>query len=65
MKLISQKVVILAPDVGGAKMGQSYAKKLQVGFALIDKRRPKPNQTEVVNLIGDLSGKHVILIDLY
>ena len=55
--------VVLSPDVGGAKMGQSYAKKMQLGFALIDKRRPKPNQTEVVNLVGDLQNKHVIIID--
>ena len=55
--------VVLSPDVGGAKMGQSYAKKMQIGFALIDKRRPKPNQTEVVNLVGDLQNKHVIIID--
>ena len=63
MNLNDQNGVILAPDVGGAKMGQSYAKKLQLGFALIDKRRPKPNQTEVVNLIGNLSNRHVIIID--
>jgi len=63
MNLNDQNGVILAPDVGGAKMGQSYAKKLQLGFALIDKRRPKPNQTEVVNLVGNLSNRHVIIID--
>ncbi len=55
--------VVLAPDMGSAKMSQSYAKKLQVGFALIDKRRPKPNQAEVANLIGDLDNKHVLIID--
>ncbi len=63
MNLNEENGVILAPDVGGAKMGQSYAKKLQLGFALIDKRRPKPNQTEVVNLVGNLLNKHVIIID--
>ena len=63
MGLTEQNGVILAPDVGGAKMGQSYAKKLQLGFALIDKRRPKPNQAEVANLIGNLKNKHVIIID--
>ena len=55
--------VVLAPDVGSAKMSQSYAKKLGIGFALIDKRRPKHNVTEVVNLIGDLKDKHVFIID--
>ena len=55
--------VVLAPDIGSAKMSQSYAKKLGIGFALIDKRRPKHNVTEVVNLIGDLKDKHVFIID--
>ena len=55
--------VVLAPDIGSAKMSQSYAKKLGVGFALIDKRRPSPNIAEVANLIGDLKGRHVFIID--
>jgi len=61
--LCESSSVILAPDVGSAKMSQSYAKKLNIGFALIDKRRPKPNQAEVANLIGDLENKDVIIID--
>ena len=63
MKLNEETGVVLAPDIGSAKMSQSYAKKLGVGFALIDKRRPKPNQAEVANLVGDLDGKHVLIID--
>ena len=55
--------VVLAPDVGSAKMSQAYAKTLGVGFALIDKRRPKPNQAKVANLIGDLKNKKVLIID--
>ena len=55
--------VVLAPDIGSAKMSQSYAKKLGVGFALIDKRRPSPNIAEVANLIGDLKGRQVFIID--
>jgi len=55
--------VVLAPDVGSAKMSQAYAKKLGMGFALIDKRRPKANHAEVVNLIGDLDNKKVLIID--
>ena len=42
---------------------QAYAKSLGVGFALIDKRRPKANKAEVVNLVGDLKDKHVMIID--
>jgi ribose-phosphate pyrophosphokinase len=55
--------VVLAPDIGSAKMSQSYAKKLGIGFALIDKRRPSPNIAEVANLIGDLKGRQVFIID--
>jgi len=55
--------VVLAPDVGSAKMSQAYAKVLGVSFALIDKRRPKHNQAEVANLVGDLNNKHVLIID--
>tara|TARA_B100000959_G_scaffold246780_1_gene272571 strand:+ start:25 stop:960 length:936 start_codon:yes stop_codon:yes gene_type:complete len=55
--------VVLSPDVGSAKMSQAYAKTLGISFALIDKRRPKPNQTVVVNLVGELKNKHVLIID--
>ncbi len=55
--------VVLAPDVGSAKMSQAYAKKLGLGFALIDKRRPSHNVSKVVNLIGDLESKQVFIID--
>ena len=55
--------VVLAPDVGSAKMSQAYAKKLGLGFALIDKRRPTHNVAKVVNLIGELKNKQVFIID--
>ena len=55
--------VVLAPDVGSAKMSQAYAKTLGVSFALIDKRRPKANEAVVANLVGDLKNKHVLIID--
>ena len=55
--------VVLAPDVGSAKMSQAYAKSLGISFALIDKRRPKPNETEIANLVGDLKNKKVLIID--
>ncbi len=53
----------MAPDVGSAKMSQAYAKSLGISFALIDKRRPKPNETEIANLVGDLNNKEVLIID--
>lgn len=55
--------VVLAPDVGSAKMSQGYAKNLGMHFALIDKRRYAPNKAEVSHLIGDLEGLDVLIID--
>ena len=55
--------VVLSPDVGSAKMSQAYAKTLGISFALIDKRRPKANEAVVVNLVGELNNKHVLIID--
>ena len=58
-----ETAVVLAPDVGRAPMAQSFARHLGIGFVLGDKRRPGPNQAEVVHLIGDLKDKDVIIID--
>ena len=55
--------VVLSPDVGSARMSQSYAKKLGMHFALIDKRRYAPNKAQVMHLIGDLDNKDVLIID--
>ena len=63
MNLTENNGVVLAPDIGSAPMSQSYAKKLGIGFALIDKRRTGHNQAEVANLIGELEDKHAIIID--
>ena len=63
LDLNEENGVVLAPDIGSANMSQSYAKKLHLGFALIDKRRPAKNKAEVVNLVGDLQNKHVLIID--
>jgi ribose-phosphate pyrophosphokinase len=63
MNLNEDTGVVLAPDVGSAKMSQAYAKTLGISFALIDKRRPKANEAVVVNLVGELNNKHVLIID--
>ena len=55
--------VVLSPDMGSARMGQAYARYLDLGFALIDKRRPAPNRVEVVHLVGNLQDRHVLIID--
>ena len=63
MNLSGDNGVVLSPDIGSAPMSQSYAKKLGIGFALIDKRRTGHNKAEIANLIGDLKNKHAIIID--
>ncbi len=55
--------VIVAPDVGALKMARAYAKRLGGDLALIDKRRPRQNEAEVMNIIGEVKGRNVILID--
>ena len=54
--------VVLAPDIGSAKMSQSYAKHMSMHFALIDKRRYAPNKAEVNHLIGDLENMDVLIM---
>jgi ribose-phosphate pyrophosphokinase len=56
-------LVVVAPDVGSLKMARSYAKRLHTDLALIDKRRPRQNEAEVMNIIGEVKGKNVLLID--
>ncbi len=56
-------VVVVAPDVGSVKLARAYAKRLDTSLAILDKRRPKPNVSEVVNIIGDVSGKNVLMVD--
>ncbi len=56
-------VVVVAPDVGSAKMARGFAKRLNGSLAIIDKRRPRPNQSEVVNVVGEVDGRDCILTD--
>lgn len=56
-------LVVVAPDVGAIKMARAYANRLNAELAVIDKRRPQQNQTQVVNIIGEVEGKNVLLID--
>jgi ribose-phosphate pyrophosphokinase len=58
-----QDVVVVAPDVGSAKMARGFAKRLNGSLAIIDKRRTGPNVAEVVNVVGDVAGKNCILAD--
>lgn len=59
----SGNLVIAAPDVGGAKRANSYAKKLNVGLAICHKQRQKANEISEMTVIGDVEGKDVVLLD--
>ena len=55
--------VIVAPDVGSAKMARGFAKRLNGTLAIIDKRRPSPNVSEVLNVVGEVEGKDCLIPD--
>lgn len=55
--------VAVSPDAGGVERARAYAKRLNAGLAIIDKRREKPNQSEVMNIIGDVKDKTAIIVD--
>ena len=56
-------LVVVSPDVGGIKMARAYAKRLDAELVLIDKRRPAPNVVEVMNIVGSVEGKNVLIVD--
>jgi ribose-phosphate pyrophosphokinase len=56
-------LVIVAPDVGSAKMARGFAKRLNASLAIIDKRRPSANVAEVLNVVGDVKGRDCIIPD--
>ena len=63
-RLQLSNLAVAAPDVGGVKTARSYAKLVgDADLVVVDKRRPKHNVAEVMNIIGDVSGKNVIIID--
>ena len=58
-----QDLVVVAPDVGAAKMARGFAKRLDGTFAIIDKRRPRANVAEVVNVVGEVAGRDCLIVD--
>jgi len=62
-KLDSSNLMIVSPDVGSTKMGRAFAKRLNVDLAIVDKRRSEKDNIEVMNIIGDVSGKDVVILD--
>ena len=58
-----QEVMVVSPDVGSVARARAFAQKLGMPLAIVDKRRQKANSSEVMNIIGDVTDKHVILLD--
>ena len=58
-----ENLIVVAPDTGGAERARAYAKRLNAGLALCDKRRERPNEADVMNIVGDVRGKNCLIID--
>lgn len=63
LKQLKNDLVIVSPDAGGVERARAYAKRMNVSLAIIDKRRESPNVSQVMNIIGDVSGMVAILVD--
>jgi len=61
--LEGDEVVVVSPDVGSVTRARSFANRLNASLAIVDNRRPRANEAEVMNVIGDVKGKKAILID--
>ena len=61
--LVDDDFVVVSPDVGSVSRARNVAAKLNCPMAIIDKRRPKANQVEIMNIIGDVKGKTCLLVD--
>src|SRR5579864_1722194 len=59
----SKDVMVVSPDVGGVVRARALAKRLDAPLAIVDKRRERAGESEVMNLIGDVDGRHCVLID--
>ena len=60
---VGEEPVVLSPDVGGVTRARDLAAKIGASLAIIDKRRPAPNVSEVMNVIGDVVGRTVVIVD--
>ncbi len=58
-----QNLCIVSPDVGSIKLARATAKALNAELAIVDKRRPKPNKSEVMNIIGNIEGRNILIRD--
>ncbi|MGH9947110.1 MAG: ribose-phosphate diphosphokinase [Pyrinomonadaceae bacterium] len=58
-----ENLIVVAPDTGGAERARAYAKRLDAGLALCDKRRERANESDVMNIVGDVEGKNCLIVD--
>jgi ribose-phosphate pyrophosphokinase len=63
LKHLKNDIVIVSPDAGGVERARAFAKRMNASLAIIDKRRDAPNVSQVMNIIGDVSGMVAILVD--
>ena len=56
-------LVVMSPDLGSVNRARGFAERIDAPLAIVDKRRPKPNQSEVMNIIGDIVDKEVLIVD--
>jgi len=57
------QTVVVSPDAGGVERARAFSKRLGAGLAIIDKRRPAPNVSEIMNIVGDVRGKKAVIVD--
>ncbi len=62
-KIKTKNLICVAPDVGGVERTRALGRKLDVGLAIIDKRRPTPGKSQVMNVVGNVKGKTCLIID--
>jgi len=62
-KFKNKKLICVSPDVGGVQRTRGLATKIKADLAIIDKRRPRPGQSKVMNIIGDVRGKTCVIVD--
>jgi len=57
------ELTVVSPDIGGITLARAYAKRLHAPLAIIDKRRPKHNEAEIMNIIGEVDGRNILIVD--
>lgn len=61
--IVDEETIIVSPDLGGVTRARNFANLLDLPIAIIEKRRPKANEAEVMNVIGEIEGKNVVIVD--